>query len=60
MVKNSSGTINSNTMTSFLNPKNPNPNIISTYNNFCCFFEYMEKGKGGSIFRPGAQTSVHN
>ena len=47
-------------MTNFLNPKNPKPNIISTYNNFCCFFEYMEKGKGGSIFKPGAQTSVHN
>ena len=32
-VKNSSGTINSNTMTNILKPKNPNPNIILTYNN---------------------------
>ena len=32
MVKNSSGTINSNTMTNILKPKNPNPNIILTYN----------------------------
>ena len=47
-------------MTNILNPKNRNPNIILTYHNFCCFFEYMEKGKGGSIFKPGAQTSVHN
>ena len=47
-------------MTNILKPKNPNPNIILTYNNFCCFFEYMEKGIGGSIFKSGAQTSVHN
>ena len=32
MVKNSSGITNSNTMTSILKPKNPNPNIIITYN----------------------------
>ena len=32
-VKNSSGAINSNTMTKILKPKNPNPNIILTYNN---------------------------
>ena len=32
-VKNSSGAINSNTMTNILKPKNPNPNIILTYNN---------------------------
>ena len=31
-VKNSSGTINSNTMTKILKAKNPNPNIILTYN----------------------------
>ena len=31
-VKNSSGTINSNTMTKILKPTNPNPNIILTYN----------------------------
>ena len=29
--KNSSGTINSNTMTNILKPKNPNPNIVLTY-----------------------------
>ena len=46
-------------MTNMLKPKNPNPNIL-TYNNFCCFFEYMKKGKGGSIFKPGAQTSLNN
>ena len=32
MVKNSSGITNSNTMISILKPKNPNPNIIITYN----------------------------
>ena len=42
-------------MTNMLKPKNPNPN-----NNFCCFFEYMKKGKGGSIFKPGALTSLNN
>ena len=31
-VKNSSGTINSNTMTNFLKPRNLSPNIILTYN----------------------------
>ena len=35
MVKNSSGTINSNTVTNILKPKNPNPNIILTYNMIC-------------------------
>ena len=30
--KKSSGITNSNTMTSILKPKNPNPNIIITYN----------------------------
>ena len=46
-------------MTNLLKPKNPNPNIL-TYNNFCCFFEYMEKGKGDSIFKPGAQINFNN
>ena len=47
-------------MTNILKPNNPNPNIILTYNNFCCFFEYVEKRKGGSIFIPGAQTRLNN